>query len=166
MPKISELPTLAALADADVIVINDDSADTTKIITWANFLVAIRIGLQAVSGWVTSNMIETQQAWIPPTLLNSWVNYSTDVGTYSIAGYYKDSLGIVHLRGLIKDGTINASAFTLPVGYRPQHRLIISALSANVQGEVRIQADGAVIPYDPSTDTWVSLDGISFRGDQ
>lgn len=53
--------------------------------------------------------------WIAPTLLNSWANASG--GTP--AGYYKDPLGIVHLRGRLNGGANGSNLFNLPVGYRP-----------------------------------------------
>ena len=40
-----------------------------------------------------------QQEWVAPTLLNSWVNFG---GDYEIAGYMVDSLGFVHLKGVVK----------------------------------------------------------------
>ena len=60
----------------------------------------------------------TQEAWTAPTLLNSWVNYGS---IYQTAGYFKDSEGVVHIRGVIKSGTTTAgtTVFVLPVGYRP-----------------------------------------------
>jgi hypothetical protein len=55
-----------------------------------------------------------------PAFVNSWAN----VATYNTAAFYKDALGIVHLKGMITSpagaGTGNfTTAFTLPEGFRP-----------------------------------------------
>jgi len=89
---------------------------------------------------------------------NSWVNY--DDG-YEPAGYWKDSLGIVHVRGLIKSGTSGQSAFTLPAGYRPPYPVLFPADSNGAFGAVRVLTDGKVVPY--GSNTYFSLASISFR---
>ena len=61
--------------------------------------------------------------WTNASMQNSWVVY--DTARYT-PGYFKDEHGIVHLRGLIKSGTVGASCFTLPAGYRPAHTVIVS----------------------------------------
>ena len=67
---------------------------------------------------IRTGQVADQQAWQAPTLLNSWVNYA---GTFATVGYMKDTLGFVHLKGVIKTGTttIGTVLFTLPAGYRP-----------------------------------------------
>lgn len=95
-----------------------------------------------------------------PAYQNSWVDYS--VGFFG-AGFRIDAAGTVHLRGLIKSGTVNATVFTLPVGYRPDKELIMDAESNNAQGEVRIQTTGNVDVESPSSNAWVSLEGITFN---
>lgn len=112
---------------------------------------------------VEINGLIVTESYIAPSFSNSWVNYGS---VYSIAGYYKDKFGIVHLRGLIKSGTINAAAFTLPSGYRPAYRHMQATVSNNGAAEIisRIDVDtnGDVIPVTGSN-TYFSLDGISFR---
>ena len=110
---------------------------------------------------VTAAKIETQQAWIVPTMVNSWVRYDT---TYDNVGYMRDSLGFVHLRGLIKSGTA-ANMFQLPVGYRPLQRRIYSVVSNNSLGRVDVGQDGWVTGSVYSN-AWVSLEGITFKAEQ
>ena len=105
-----------------------------------------------------------QQAWQSVSFQNSWVNYG-EAG-YNVAGYFKDSMGVVHLRGLIKSGTIARAAFTLPVGYRPPGKELIGTISNNGAGRVDVEVDGKVVPRTPSHNAWVSLDGLSFRAAQ
>ena len=97
--------------------------------------------------------------WTNASMQNSWVVY--DAARYT-PGYFKDEHGIVHLRGLIRSGTIGASCFTLPAGYRPIHTIILSCISNGAVGRVGVYTTGAVQPESPSSNTWVSLDGLSF----
>ena len=98
-----------------------------------------------------------------PAYENSWVSHT--VGSYPIAGFYKDSLGVVHLQGLVKNGSPLASnIFTLPVGYRPLYSLHISVASNSAYGQIRIYVTGDVRVQQGSTN-WLSLDGITFRAD-
>jgi hypothetical protein len=76
--------------------------------------------------------LKQQEAFIEPTLLNSWVNFG---GAYSGAGYMKDEFGFVHLRGAIKSGT-SPTIFNLPVGYRPALRKIFVSFSESGAGQV------------------------------
>lgn len=100
----------------------------------------------------------TQEDWIAPTLLNSWVNYGA---TFPPAGYFKDNFGIVHLRGLIKDGIIGSPAFVLPEGYRSINHLHFSVPSNNAYGDCFINSNGSVTPTI-GNNTWFSLTGIAF----
>ena len=100
------------------------------------------------------------------TFQNSWANVG---GGNPPAGFYKDKMNIVHLRGNIDTGASGSIAFTLPVGYRPEYstRHIVynnnggpGPGGANVF--INVQADGDVIPtFSAGTDMW--LDGVSFR---
>jgi hypothetical protein len=63
-----------------------------------------------------------QQDWIEiqsagaPKFQNGWTNYEKEFNT---AAFFKDSLGIVHLRGLVQGSTLAKAIFQLPEGYRP-----------------------------------------------
>ncbi|WP_024632376.1 MULTISPECIES: hypothetical protein [unclassified Paenibacillus] len=106
-------------------------------------------------------------AWITPTLLNGWVNFT---GGLSLVGYYKDSMGYVHLRGVIKPGAMGSTAFILPTGYRPTATqvYIVAANTDNandVLGRLNITSAGAVIPLNATgtnitTSGWASLENI------
>ena len=98
------------------------------------------------------------EAWVSPTLLNSWVNYG---GNWNPAGYYKDPFGRVHLRGLVKSGTA-VTIFTLPAGYRPAYDEIHASVSVDAFNSIRVYATGDVT-YAAGSTVWMSLDGISFR---
>lgn len=94
-----------------------------------------------------------------PAFQNSWVNYGTG---WASAGFYKDPMGWVHLRGLVKSGTPPNVIFTLPPGFRPSVREVFATVSNDLIGRCDVAADGTVIPAVGSS-TWFSLSGISFR---
>lgn len=100
-----------------------------------------------------------------PAFEDSWVNYSV---TYNSCGFMKDTMGFVHLKGLVKSGTYGISGviFTLPTGYRPLRYWIIANTNNGSADEMRIASDGRVIPYGATSNGWVSLDGITFRAEQ
>lgn len=89
---------------------------------------------------------------------NSWVNFSTAEHN---AAYMKDHLGFVHLRGLIKSGTIGTVAFTLPEGFRPSKHMHFAVPSNGAYGQLNVQPDGDVVP-SAGNNAYVSLDGIRF----
>lgn len=91
---------------------------------------------------------------------NSWVNF--DSGATSTAGYMKDSLGFVHLKGLVKSGTIGQIIFILPTGYRPAGNTNYSVSSNSAFGSVSITSSGNVTA-DVGNNAWVSLNGITFK---
>ena len=61
-----------------------------------------------------------------PTFNLGWKNYG---GGYDVAGYCRDPMAFVHLKGLIGGGTVNAGSpiFVLPEGFRPAAREISRA---------------------------------------
>ena len=113
--------------------------------------------LNGVGSWVAP------ENWIAPTLLNSWVNHGSP---NSAAGYYKDPLGRVHLRGRVDPGTWASMIFALPSGYRPSDFCLFAQMtyySADWHAcSVGVSAAGEVFVYGPTGDR-VNLDGISFR---
>lgn len=165
------LPTITPpeVNDADLFAIEDISIPKTKAITVANLRTTILSPNSVATATVqdaaiTPAKIAPQEAWITPTLLNDWVYY--DYGPeYDNAGYYKDSMGIVHLRGLIKSGT-SGDMFVLPVGYRPLMRKIFPQICGNnTLARVDVSANGTV-SGQVSNNAWVSLEGITFRAEQ
>src|SRR4051812_9527425 len=99
-------------------------------------------------------------------LQNAWTEYG---GTFAPAGYFKDSQGVVHLRGLVVNAAIStACVFTLPPGYRPGFRGIYPAryYSTGVgEGGIRvdIQTNGCVnAPSVTTAVSWLSFESISF----
>lgn len=96
-----------------------------------------------------------------PAFQNGWNNYGAGFAT---GAYFRDATGIVHLRGLVKDGTMSATIFTLPPGNRPDGTLIFPAASLSAYGEVRVAADGTVVATIGSN-AWVDLSSVHFRAE-
>lgn len=96
-------------------------------------------------------------AWTAVSYQNGWVDYGS--GYYGV-GYAKDSHGIVHLRGLMKSGSMSTTAFTLPNEFRPASHTIYGVTSNGAWGYVTIQNDGQVV-INAGSNVWMSLDGIT-----
>ena len=106
-----------------------------------------------------------QQPWQNMVLEGGWTNRQG----LTPAQYYKDSLGRVHLRGILEVGTAS-DLFTLPVGYRPDYTLYgqqpAQNLSwTNVTRDVWVNNLGK-IGVDISDLRVLHLEGISFRAEQ
>lgn len=99
------------------------------------------------------------EGWQAPSLQNSWTNYGSP---HASAGYCIDLMGFVHLRGVVKSGTIGAAIFTLPNGYWPSGQLLLPVISNGAIGRVDINSSG-VVTATAGSNTYVSLDGIVFR---
>lgn len=109
-----------------------------------------------------------------------WENFDA---SHNGAAFYKDSTGVVHVRGVVKwinntgnTGTVrmacnhNNAIFTLPQGYRPAKREVLLSVGQN-DAPIRVTVDafGGVYPCSQTRDwtggDWMSIDGISFRAE-
>ncbi len=102
----------------------------------------------------------SQEAWTAVSFEAGWVNY--DATTYATAAYFKDSHGVVHLKGLVKNGSIGGNLFTLPALYRPALTEHFPMVSNGLFGYGWVQPNG-VVSLQSGSNTWVALNGISFR---
>ncbi len=82
--------------------------------------------------------------------------------------YWKDGFNVVHLSGRIKSGSLNADIFTFPTGYIPDFidasgaYVAFPVTSNQLFGQVSISYLG-VLKGPAGDNTWVSLDGITFK---
>lgn len=112
------------------------------------------------SSCIINSINQTPEAWTEPTTLEgSWVNYGSG---YANAGYMKDKLGFVHLKGLVKSGSMVDSIFILPSGYRPTANAIFAVPSNHAFGEIEVQTNGEIL-QTRGTNDWISLEGITFK---
>ena len=121
-----------------------------------------------LDGRVTAITPPTTWSWITPTFMNTYGSY----GSTWLVGYYKDTEGIVHLRGLLTPTAAQnmTAAFNLPAGYRPGTNRRFSVYGCNstdVIGNAATGNIGDVIPQCPiAANAITSLDGISFHAEQ
>jgi hypothetical protein len=98
--------------------------------------------------------------------VNSWVNFG---GVHQVAEFMIDPWGWVHLRGLIKTGTINSVIYTLPVGFRPANTEIFDVnrndgTTAGISGRIDVITSGVVAQANaPGSNSYLSLAGIQFQ---
>ncbi len=96
-----------------------------------------------------------------PAFENSWVNYGI---TTQVARFMKDAVGVVHIEGLVKDGTIgDVPVFTLPSNYRPGLELTWASMGNNAIGRLVVQADGNVEAMT-GNNAWFSLNCSFYLG--
>ena len=107
--------------------------------------------------------IVTPSEWITPTLTNGWVNFGD---TKSTLQYMKDRLGFVHLKGQIKNGVATAAFANVPAGYRPLQELKIPIINGTSVKTLTILPAGFLVSYDATTNTMLSVDGVTFRAEQ
>lgn len=100
--------------------------------------------------------------WRTPSLVNGWIQYGDT--NWGVIRYRKDADGYVHFKGMIGNGTAGATAFTLPVGYRPGHAAILSGVGDGSFKEVRIHQSGDVQPQQGAS--WLSFSSLApFRAE-
>lgn len=97
-----------------------------------------------------------------PAFVNSWVNYNTS--THTKASFYKDKFNRVFLSGSIKSGTVPATIFTLPEGYRPALQVSFSSIDGTGTPSARINVGAAGgVSITSGNNAIVCLDGMSWR---
>ncbi len=112
-----------------------------------------------------------------PQFLNGWSNVKASLGIFpERVGFYKDQMGVVHLRGEAVSGT-SQFIFNLPPGDRPASDAIIreavacggAAPCPNGVGDLSVLGSKVPIPADeglvvaPAGAEEVYLDGVTFR---
>jgi len=116
-----------------------------------------------ITDYADTKANKTQEVSIPATLLNGWTNF----GAYEDVGYFKDTLGLIHIKGLANCGTktLGTIVFTLPIGYRAAKTIpLIGTTSGGTIGYCSIQTDGTITCTGISG-TYFSFDTIpAFKG--
>lgn len=95
-----------------------------------------------------------------PAFQNSWIEYDSRG-----AAFWRDSSGVVHLSGFIKNGVVGTIAFTLPAGFRTRGGSYTWPVdSGNAFGVVVVDDNGNVYALT-GVNTYFSLNGVSFRAE-
>jgi len=144
---------------ADVASVASAGTVTSPTVQLANLVTQQVIPPATDSGW------QEVGAAGQPAFENAWTNFG-GVSGFNTAGFRKVG-NRVQLRGLVKDGlATDVPIFTLPIGYRPTiGRLMFAVLSNSAVGRVDVLTSGLVNPSTPTSNVFVSLDGISFLVD-
>lgn len=105
-----------------------------------------------------------QSAWTNVTYQNSFADYGASDFP---ASYFKDSMGVVHLRGLVAraSAALNTTIFTLPAGYRPTKFCNFAVMANRKFANIEINSSGDVklrAADDASWFNFFNLDGITF----
>ncbi|MGH2674457.1 MAG: hypothetical protein ACRDKA_10095 [Actinomycetota bacterium] len=98
-----------------------------------------------------------------PSFGSGWAN--DNPGTTS-AAFYKDPLGVVHLKGIVSASSAGSTIFTLPAGYRPTKGACfptVRAVPVLSSAYVCVQVGGAVDLTGGAGDGTYLLDGLTFR---
>jgi hypothetical protein len=104
-----------------------------------------------------------------PAFQNGWANF--DATNFTTAGFYKDPLGVVHLKGTLVNAADNSIAFQLPPGYRPSKQQLMPMASeapnpggVPVAAKLEVESDGEVRPdCDGAGCASAGIDGVTFR---
>ncbi|GAA0137758.1 hypothetical protein YSY43_45990 [Paenibacillus sp. YSY-4.3] len=104
--------------------------------------------------------------WITPTLLNGWTLSSSGVFP---AQYFKDSMGIVHVKGIVTGGVTETVVFKLPSGYRPRitnriPSIIMSGVNVYI-AYLDVKASGDILAVFPTQSNHLTLN-MSFLAEQ
>jgi hypothetical protein len=101
----------------------------------------------------------TTLTWTAPTLINGNANYGSG---WQEAGYVKDHMGFVHLRGLVNP-VASTVMFVLPAGFRPANPQVFVAHTGepHAVGRVDVAANGEVSFSSGNVD-YITLSGITF----
>jgi hypothetical protein len=126
---------------------------------------ATQLGGTAAVGYAKSTYESLHAVGAPgqPAFGTGWSNFG---GSFAVAGFYKDSLGIVHLQGSLTSGP-GQIAFTLPQGYRPTgfHYQVV-AEGGDQFAHVTISTNGTVNVFDYVPGQLISLEFIAFEAGQ
>ena len=104
-----------------------------------------------------------QEDWITPTLFNGWTDYG---GALETVGYMKDEFGFVHIKGMVKSGSVGYILFILPEGYRPLNIQYHPSISSDKLITLAIRGNGAVFIPSSASNNWVAINGIIFKAER
>jgi hypothetical protein len=99
-----------------------------------------------------------------PPFQNGWANLGSG---FSAAGFFKDALSIVHLKGTLNGPGDQSTAFTLPEGYRPAENLFLPAAGGGANPNAAILIIFTNGELKAACDNFVpcplGMDGLAFR---
>jgi hypothetical protein len=132
---------------------------------------------QIANGSVGSADLATIERWHyigdagEPAFENGWSNYDTSAphtsAQWQQVAYAKDAFGNVHVRGLIKGGTVGQIMFHLPSSYCPWFYHAYGVIANNGFSRFTVQwvsgDTGCGVYVENGSNAWVSLEGVTFQ---
>jgi len=114
-----------------------------------------------ITDYTDTKANKVQETWIVPTLLNGWINAGAPEEN---AGYYKDNMGTVHLKGTVKNGLATqwTSIFVLLAGYLPNFNQGF-AINSNLVSGIAYVTQGGSVQFAVGSNVSFSLNGITFK---
>lgn len=106
----------------------------------------------------SNTVTPTDSGWIAPTLNSGFTGYSSPYGPIK----YRKIGNIVNIQGITNEAVANSIVFTLPVGFRPERRLVLTAQNANGLGRLDIDQAGNVRQDYVASSSWFSLNCTFF----
>jgi hypothetical protein len=100
-------------------------------------------------------------AWVNYTTQNGWTNYDNN---YTFPAAKNDKYGVVHVRGLVKNGTATSGTQVMALGsnQRPSMRMVYPAGTSAGSGRVDVLTDGTIVIM-AGANGFLGLEQIMFR---
>ncbi len=106
-----------------------------------------------------------------PAFESGWSNYDSSAShsgaTWQHAAYAKDHEGSIHLRGLVKGGTIGQPMFRLPLSYCPWFYHAYGVIANNATSRLTVTYattdNNCWVYVENGSNAWVSLDNVTFQ---
>jgi len=95
-----------------------------------------------------------------PLFTNSWVNFDAEPSERNVA--FRLMRGYVEMKGLLSGGTVNATMFTLPVGYRPIGNRHFPVIANSLFANLRVGSDGQIQIPSAGSNVFVDLGPVRF----
>tara|TARA_Y100000004_G_C8669449_1_gene308633 strand:+ start:40 stop:513 length:474 start_codon:yes stop_codon:yes gene_type:complete len=155
MGKSHDLATIAADGLSTL------KADTVKVDTIQNTsgtgaLIIDSSGDLTFSG--SNTVTPTDSGWITPTLNSGFTSYNSPYGPIK----YRKIGNIVNIQGITNQASGGSIVFTLPVGFRPERRVLFATQNNSSLGRLDIDQDGNVRQNTVASSGWFSLNCTFF----
>jgi hypothetical protein len=130
---------------------------------------------ESTLGTVPRAKTATTATKLPPLVWHTITTFSNgwkSGGPDRPVAYAIDAQGMVHLRGVLQEGTVGEQAFELPAAASPptgDSIYVMPIASGGEPGDLLVSDDGSVVPLpgiagDTAVSGYTGLDGVSFFG--
>lgn len=143
-----------------VAVLANDPANPRNGDTW------LRTSDQSLRARINGANVTVQQVtdtgWQSPVYVNGWSDYAAPYGPTQ----YRRLNGVVYMRGLAQNGTLNSTIFNLPAGFRPANvNLLFASVGNEAFSDLRVTTTGDVIQQGATSNVWQTI-ACSFIAEQ